>query len=90
MKEYVIKIIKVHVQSVSYDDNNVWGVKYPIAVINPVIFKDRKFNKVYFEVTDLLFTPDDIKPNTDVTLYLTVADYFDKEGVLHVAEYQYA
>lgn len=85
-----IKVATVHINTVSYDDNNAWGAKYPIAVTSSVIFKTRKVNKIYFEFTDQFATPNNIKPNTDVTLYLTTTDYFDKEGVLHVAEYQYA
>ena len=90
MKAYSIATIKVHIQSVSYDNNNIWGAKYPVAVTSPATFQNCKFNKVYFEVTDQLATPNNIQPNTDVILYLTVADYFDTKEVLHVAEYQYA
>lgn len=89
MKNYIIKELTVHVVSVDYEQVGTWGVNYPVAVITPDIFKNRKFSKVFFEITDLNFTPNDIKAKTDVILYLTVADYFDKEGRLHVAEYKY-
>lgn len=90
MKDYVIKEIKVHIISVDYEQVGIWGVNYPVAITTPVTFKNRKFNKVFFETTDLNFTLNGIKPNTAVILYLTIADYFDHEGRLHIAEYQYA
>lgn len=90
MKDYVIKEIKVHIISVDHKQVGIWGVNYPVAITTPATFKNRKFNRVFFETTDLSSTPNDIKPNTDVILYLTTADYFDHEGRLHIAEYQYA
>ncbi|MDF4187290.1 hypothetical protein [Ligilactobacillus salivarius] len=84
----IIKKLELQVISVTHDYNSNWMVNFPIAVTTAATFKNRKFNKVYFEISDFWSTPNEIKPNTDVTLYLTTNDYFDDEGRLHVANYK--